>query len=86
MIGKALLTLAGATLLGIVFGALIGRTVGTIAPATYMSQIFGAQTEYEAVQMGTGFGAINGSILGIIVGGLALVYDLGHRFLSTRDS
>ena len=85
MIGRALWTLAGTTFLGLIFGGLIGWAIGTVAPATYMSDIFGAPGPGAAQSMGLGFGMINGSIIGVVIGGLALLYDLGHRFLQNRE-
>lgn len=85
MIARALKLLIGCTLFGIVLGALIGWGIGTVAPFTYINRMFGAAGTIEAQQMGLGFGVINGSILGVVIGGLALLYDLGVRFLATRE-
>lgn len=86
MIARGLLVMAGATLLGIGIGMLIGRGLGTYAPSLYMNDPYNARTSFEAIEMGTGYGAINGSILGVVIGGIVLLYDLGHRFLSQRES
>lgn len=86
MMGRAIWTLSGTALLGLIFGGAIGWAIGAVAPATYMSDIFGANSYSEAREMGIGFGMINGSIIGVVIGGLALLYDFGHRFLSTRET
>ncbi|RYG42239.1 hypothetical protein EON79_19315 [bacterium] len=86
MISRALKTLVACTLAGIALGGLIGWGIGTVAPFTYINRMFGAAGPIEAQQMGLGFGIINGSILGVVVGGLVLLYDLGSRFLALRES
>ena len=85
MIRRALLTLILTTLAGIILGAAIGYAIGTVAPATYMSDFYGARGPESAKEVGLGYGIINGSMLGVVIGGLALLYDLGHRFLARRD-